>query len=108
MMRRGFLAGLTVAGIEGVRGLAEPLQNSTTSEINPQQSNRDAASLPRAASPGTLRGEMLYHQLGRTGVEVSAIGIGGFHLGKPDVKEAEAIRLVHEAIDRGITFLDNS
>jgi aryl-alcohol dehydrogenase-like predicted oxidoreductase len=43
--------------------------------------------------------------LGRTGVQVSAIGIGGFHLGKPE--ERAAIRLVHAAIDRGVTFLDN-
>jgi aryl-alcohol dehydrogenase-like predicted oxidoreductase len=45
--------------------------------------------------------------LGRTGVEVSAIGFGGYHLGL--VKDDnEAVRLVHESIDAGITFLDNA
>jgi uncharacterized protein len=64
--------------------------------------------LPRIEHPGTLRGEMLYRQLGTTGVEVSAIGMGGFHLGQKKLTDDEAIRLVHEGLDRGITFLDNS
>lgn len=45
-------------------------------------------------------------KLGRTGVEVSVVGLGGFHMGLPK-EEAESIRLVRSAIDRGITFLDN-
>lgn len=45
--------------------------------------------------------------LGSTGVQVSAIGLGGYHIGKiPD--RTEAIRLIRAAIDSGITFLDNS
>jgi aryl-alcohol dehydrogenase-like predicted oxidoreductase len=51
---------------------------------------------------------MLYRPLGSTGVEVSLIGMGGSHLGLATVQEDEAIRLVHEGLDRGITFLDNS
>ena len=44
--------------------------------------------------------------LGRTGAKVSALGLGGHHLG--DLKTVDdAIRLVHEAIDAGITFFDN-
>ncbi|HYM39124.1 MAG TPA: aldo/keto reductase [Thermoplasmata archaeon] len=46
--------------------------------------------------------------LGRTGERVSAIGLGGWHIGAPTVAEAEAIRIIRTAIDRGITFLDNS
>ena len=46
--------------------------------------------------------------LGRTGIEVSIIGLGGWHLGLKHVDEALSIRLVRTAIDRGITFLDNS
>ncbi len=45
------------------------------------------------------------HVLGRTGVSVSVIGIGGYHLGMPSEKDAVAI--VRRAIDAGITFLDN-
>lgn len=46
-------------------------------------------------------------KLGRTGVTVSALGLGGYHLGTIK-SERTAIRLVHEAIDGGITFMDNA
>ena len=52
--------------------------------------------------------EMPYRMLGRTGERVSAIGLGGWHVGLTRVPEALAIRLVRSAIDRGINFLDNS
>ena len=39
---------------------------------------------------------------------VSIIGMGGFHLGQPSTPDADAIKLIHAGIDRGITFLDNS
>ena len=45
--------------------------------------------------------------LGRTGVKVTAIGLGGYHLGILK-DENEAVRLVHEAIDAGVTFMDNA
>ncbi|HEY7097819.1 MAG TPA: aldo/keto reductase [Terriglobales bacterium] len=51
---------------------------------------------------------MLCRTLGRTGERVSAIGLGGFHIGDPEIPEAESIRLIRTAIDHGITFMDNS
>ena len=51
-------------------------------------------------------GAMPYRRLGRTGEKVSAIGLGGFHIGIPK-DEQEGIRLIRSAIDRGITFMDN-
>lgn len=47
-------------------------------------------------------------RFGKNREEVSCIGIGGSHLGKPKVKKQSAIRLIREGIDQGITFLDNS
>ena len=45
--------------------------------------------------------------LGKTGERVSIIGLGGFSIGT--VKDdAEAIKIVHAAIDEGITFFDNA
>jgi aryl-alcohol dehydrogenase-like predicted oxidoreductase len=44
--------------------------------------------------------------LGTTGVDVSILCLGGFHIGIPP--ENEAIRIIHTAIDNGITFLDNA
>ena len=50
--------------------------------------------------------DMIYRELGTTGERVSAIGMGGYHLGK-QADPAESIRLMHAGIDRGITFMDN-
>src|ERR1035437_6528561 len=46
--------------------------------------------------------------LGGTGEKVSAIGIGGWHLGLPYVDEQLSQRIVRTAIDGGINFMDNS
>jgi aryl-alcohol dehydrogenase-like predicted oxidoreductase len=51
-------------------------------------------------------GDMIYRALGRTGEKVSALGLGGYHIGVPQ-DEAESLRLIRSAIDRGVTFLDN-
>src|SRR3984893_9717462 len=50
---------------------------------------------------------MIYRTLGCTGEKVSAIGVGGWHLGLKHVDEQLAVRIVRTAIDRGINFLDN-
>ncbi len=52
--------------------------------------------------------EMPYRMLGKTGEKVSCIGLGGFHLGQSHLTEADAIKLFHAAVDRGINFSDNS
>jgi aryl-alcohol dehydrogenase-like predicted oxidoreductase len=54
----------------------------------------------------TKSGDMLYRTLGSTGAKVSAIGLGGYHIGVPR-DEQEGIRLIRSAIDQGITFMDN-
>ena len=51
---------------------------------------------------------MIYRTLGSTEENVSAIGVGGWHLGLKNVDEQLAIRIVRTALDRGINFLDNS
>ena len=50
---------------------------------------------------------MIYRVLGLTEVKVSAIGLGGWHLGLPRVSEQTSIRIVRSALDRGINFLDD-
>ena len=49
-----------------------------------------------------------YRTLGHTGVKVSCIGMGGYHLGKLGISSSDAIHLLRSGIDRGINFLDNS
>jgi aryl-alcohol dehydrogenase-like predicted oxidoreductase len=65
----------------------------------------------RQAGTGSVRStikraDMLYRTLGRTGEEVSIVGLGGHHIGRP-ADEAEGIRIIRQAIDHGITFMDN-
>jgi predicted aldo/keto reductase-like oxidoreductase len=63
------------------------------------------ASLPRPVVADTKNG-IPYRQLGRTGEKVSAIGLGGYHIGMQS-DEQESIRIVRSALDGGINFLDN-
>jgi aryl-alcohol dehydrogenase-like predicted oxidoreductase len=46
-------------------------------------------------------------KFGRHDESVSALALGGYHLGSVK-SEREAIRIVHAAIDGGITFMDNA
>ncbi len=46
--------------------------------------------------------------LGKTGANVSIICLGGWHIGQPAIGDAEAERILHAAIDHGITFFDNA
>jgi aryl-alcohol dehydrogenase-like predicted oxidoreductase len=62
-----------------------------------------------AAGAGILRAAdsgMIYRKLGRTGEKVSAIGLGGHHIGRPK-DENEGIKIIRSALDRGMNFLDN-
>jgi predicted aldo/keto reductase-like oxidoreductase len=58
-------------------------------------------------SSGAETNGVPYRTLGHTGEKVSMVGIGGYHLGKPDLSAEDSIRIVHKAIDEGINFLDN-
>jgi predicted aldo/keto reductase-like oxidoreductase len=58
------------------------------------------------AAAQTHSGEMPRRPLGKTGVQVSAIGIGGYHLGSTKDQQ-EATELCARAIDAGVNFFDN-
>jgi aryl-alcohol dehydrogenase-like predicted oxidoreductase len=66
------------------------------------------ASIGGAMAANTKSSAMPYRTLGHTGERVSAIGLGGWHLGFKELDERLSVRLIREAIDRGINFLDNS
>jgi aryl-alcohol dehydrogenase-like predicted oxidoreductase len=95
MQRRDFLT----AAVAGGTGLASGLPAASAAD--------PAQSIPLGPPPETIRGDMRYRHLGRTGVEVSTIGLGGYHIGQPK-DEKESIRIIRAAMDAGITFLDNS
>ena len=69
-----------------------------------------AASATLAVGPqlwsAETKNEMPLRPLGRTGEKVSAIGLGGYHIGTQRDEEL-SIHIIRSAIDRGITFMDN-
>ena len=98
--RRSFIKVAVAAGLGSTA--ARAIAQHTSKGVD-----QPLSGLPRVTDPGELRGEMLYRVLGKTGERVSAIGLGGSHIAKPAVPASESIRLIQEAIDRGITFMDN-
>ena len=56
---------------------------------------------------GQSNAEVPKRPLGSTGLKVSALGIGGYHLGSVD-SDSEATEIVNEALDAGINFFDNA
>ena len=87
--RRQFVKGVSLAGA-GI--LAQHAWNGTAE-------GQEAAAARSAEVPR--------RPFGKTGVTVSAMGIGGHTLGEAK-DEAEAIRIVHEAMDAGVDFMDNA
>lgn len=112
MERREFIAGASaVAALmqsKSIEAEQAPATNSVETRGTESNSREAAARIPRVTTAGTMKGEMLYRELGSSGEQVSVIGLGGSHLGKADLQEDDAIRLIHEGLDRGINFLDNS
>jgi uncharacterized protein len=95
MERRDFLKTASALGAAAATTTLPTALGQTTG----QTSSRNPQHRPEA--PG-----MLYRQLGTTGERVSAIGLGGYHIGKQQDPN-ESIRLIRSAIDAGITFMDN-
>ena len=100
--RRDFLqGGLSLAGAAALAMGGAASAADKVTDVAP-----DATAAMPPTPPTTFKGDMPYRALGRTGEQVSLIGMGGFHIGKPDM-DAEGIRLIHAGVDRGINFLDN-
>jgi aryl-alcohol dehydrogenase-like predicted oxidoreductase len=59
------------------------------------------------ARAAELAGEIPLRTLGRTGLQVSMIGLGGYHAGFPE-KEEDSLAIIHRALDLGINFFDNA
>jgi uncharacterized protein len=88
MQRRDFLKSATAASLAAATGAIAQTPAASRSTSRPE-------------SP-----DMPYRELGKTGERVSAIGMGGYHLGRQSSPD-ESVNLMHAAIDHGITFMDN-
>lgn len=132
LSRRQFLTtagllgvGLAVGGraaAQGAGGQPPPTEPQTsisgTQDSGPSQASRKTTgaigstakgpSAPKAIlnGPAAGEGDIPQRPLGGTGLTVSALGLGGHHLGDADSVN-EAMNIVHEAVDVGVTFFDN-
>jgi len=87
--RRRFIKGAAVLGaVPLVRGGSMAQQQAATVQQVPE-------------------GEVPKKPLGRTGVQVSAMGLGGYHLGSAETDQA-ANEIVAKAFDHGVRFFDNA
>jgi predicted aldo/keto reductase-like oxidoreductase len=59
-----------------------------------------------ASMRGETSGSMIYRPFGKTGEKVSAIGLGGHHIGRPKDPQV-GIQIIRTALDNGMNFLDN-
>ncbi len=87
--RRNFVKGATFAGAAALM----PAGMASTNAVTTTKS-AEGGQVPKKA-------------LGKTGLEVSALGVGGFHLGTA-TDQAEASEIVSRSLDAGVNFFDNA
>ena len=88
--RRRFMQGAALLG-------AAPIVSGGS--MAQQQQQKDQSQVPSGVVP--------QKPLGHTGVQVSAMGLGGYHLGSAETDQA-ANEIVAKALDHGVTFFDNA
>lgn len=89
--------------LKGVAALGAAFAMGQT--LNPKQALSESKG--GTGGPDTKTNQIPTRVLGQTGVRVSALALGGGHLGH--IKdERDIVRIVHEAIDSGLTFMDNA
>ena len=99
MKRQEFLIALPATA-------ALPVAIGAATAASPLPSDKPVAPTPLERPIETVRGDMRYRALGRTGEEVSLVGLGGHHIGRQK-EEMESIAIIRAAVDSGITFMDN-
>jgi aryl-alcohol dehydrogenase-like predicted oxidoreductase len=94
MHRRDFMKGAAFTGAALIGGGIAMAQN---------------AGAPATASPAPASTEapVPKKSAGKTGLTLSALGIGGFHLGTA-TDQSIATQIVHRALDAGVNFFDNA
>ena len=102
LSRRRFLK-LSAAGAAGLPILTTPAEAKAAAPAAPADPD-----LPFGA-PETVEKQngIPYRSFGKTGVKVSILGLGGYHIGVQPSGE-ESTRIIRRAIDEGINFLDNA
>jgi aryl-alcohol dehydrogenase-like predicted oxidoreductase len=107
MDRREFLKTAGIAATSAAVAGGAHAQGAGT----PMPAGQPGAPMAILPPPQTIdEGGMKFRILGETGAKVSLIGLGGFHLAKPEPNGPttdDAIRIVRSGVDAGINFCDN-
>jgi uncharacterized protein len=119
LSRRRFLQSAAIAGASAVAptaAFAAPPGRESTPAADARVFAQGASAAPNpivADSPGTYGSEAMpdfqapKRAMGSTGLQVSILGVGGFHLGTVS-DQAQVNNMVAKAIDHGINFFDNA
>src|SRR6201996_5931131 len=96
--RRAFLKGMVMTG--AVSAISAPsAQGETRIQSNPNASGESEAAVAEF--------QVARRPMGKTGLEVSILGVGGYHLGTV-AGQPEVNNMIAKALDHGINFFDNA
>ena len=106
--RRQFLknAAHTAATSAALMGAGLMSADPAAAQSPDANAGQNATPLPPLPMTRTGSNEIPLKPLGKTGVSVSILGMGGHHLGDAESVDV-AVRMVQQAVDAGITFYDN-
>src|ERR1700728_1617656 len=100
--RRAFLKGIAMTGAVSVITATSAQGQTSEPRHNPIVSN------PPGESGGTVAEfQAPQRPMGKTGLQVSILGVGGYHLGTV-AGQPEVNNMVAKALDHGINFFDNA
>ena len=115
--RRRFIKGAALTGVSAVAPLASVAGPSAAraQSANPESALQSASSVnpivPNFAGDygreNSASFEVQKRAMGKTGLQVSILGVGGFHLGTVPTQK-EVTEMVAKALDHGINFFDNA
>lgn len=113
--RRRFLQGAAMLGTASVaphsRAMGQTDAKDTSAKGMQMQSNTPNPIVPgfrgRYGDEDVPDFQVAKRPLGKTGLQVSILGIGGYHLGTVG-NQAQVTEMVAKALDHGINFFDNA
>jgi uncharacterized protein len=100
--RRAFLKGIAMTGAVSVIPATSAQGQSNEPRPNPIVPNS-----PGESGAAVAEFQVPRRPMGKTGLEVSILGVGGYHLGTA-AGQPEVNNMVAKALDHGINFFDNA
>jgi uncharacterized protein len=100
--RRAFLKGAAMTGAISVISAASAKGDAPSGQSNPIVPNA-----PGESGGAVAEFQVPQRMMGKTGLRVSILGMGGYHLGTA-AGQLEVNNMVAKALDHGINFFDNA